>query len=179
MVSKHGNQDQSHGVKSFLTVKSFPINTQKSVKSFPIFGIYPNCNFLWALMWTDICRIFRKLASWDTDPFGKMQSNKNDYPLYQIMRQRFHGHVKWADFSAGLLAWCSWFLMNMCAQMGRQVWNTQSRTLAESPCDQSKKRSCNTPKGSADVVRTGVWIVSKHLLCCCWVASFVDRKSVV
>ena len=106
-------------------------------------------------MWTDICRIFRKLAAWDTSPFGEMQSNKNDYPRQQNMRQKFRGHVKWADFSVGLLAWCSWFLMDMCAQMGMQVWNIQSRTLPESPCDQSKESACNTPKGSTDVVPTG------------------------
>ena len=82
-----------------------------------IFDYSSELQFFVALMWTDICRIFRKLAAWDTSPFGEMQSNKNDYPRHQNMRQKFHGHVKWADFSAGLLAWCSWFLMNMCAQI--------------------------------------------------------------
>ena len=75
-------------------------------------------------------------------------------------------------FSAGLLAWCSWFLTNTCAQMGRQVWKIQSCTLPESPCDQSEERTCNTPKGSTDVVPTGAWKWSKNPLCCCSVANF-------
>ena len=60
----------------------------------------------------------------------------------------------------------------MFAQMGKQVWKIQSSILPKSPCDQSKERTCSTPKGSTDAVPTGAWIWSKHPLCDCSVASF-------